>query len=65
MSAGHIQKRFMLMGRFLNEKQRRLLAAAEAEALGRGGISTVARATGLSRNTVVAGRLEITEQVLS
>ena len=62
MSTEHIRKRFMLMERFLNEKQRRLLAAAEAETLGRGGISTVARATGLSRNTVVAGRLEITEQ---
>jgi len=62
MGAEHIQKRFNLMEPFLNEKQRRLLAAAEAETLGHGGVSMVARATGLSRNTVVAGRLEIREQ---
>ena len=36
----------------LNEKQRRLLLAAEARALGRGGISRVARASGVSRPTI-------------
>jgi DNA-binding phage protein len=36
----------------LDERQRRLLAAAAARALGRGGITVVARATGLSRQTV-------------
>lgn len=39
----------------LNEKQRRILAAIEAEILGYGGSSCVARATGLSGDTVVAG----------
>src|SRR5208283_2907730 len=62
MGEEHIQKRFGLMEPFLNERQRRLLAAAEAETFGHGGVSVVARATGLSRNTVVAGRLEIREQ---
>jgi hypothetical protein len=61
MSADHIRKRFNLVRPFLNEKQRRVLAAAEAETLGHGGVSLVARATGLSRNTVVAGRHDIRE----
>lgn len=37
---------------YLNERQRRLLLAAEAEALGHGGISRVARAAGVSRMTI-------------
>lgn len=40
---------------FLNEKQRRVLAAAEAKSYGRGGIQTVARITGLSRQTIYRG----------
>jgi hypothetical protein len=36
----------------LNEKQRRLLLAAEARSLGRGGISRVARAAGMTRPTI-------------
>lgn len=36
----------------LNEKQRRLLLAAEARSLGHGGISQVARASGVSRATI-------------
>ena len=36
----------------LNERQLRLLAAAEAQALGHGGIKAVAHASGLSRRTI-------------
>ena len=36
----------------LNERQRRLVVAAEAKALGRGGVTAAARAAGLSRPTV-------------
>ena len=36
----------------LDERQRRLLAAADAEHLGHGGVTTVARASGLSRPTI-------------
>ncbi|MGH2705826.1 MAG: ISAzo13 family transposase, partial [Actinomycetota bacterium] len=36
----------------LDERQRRILAGAEARALGRGGVALVARATGMSRSTV-------------
>jgi len=37
---------------YLNERQRRLLLAVEAEALGHGGIAQVARASGVSRVTI-------------
>lgn len=39
----------------LDERQRRLVLAAEARSLGRGGISLVARASGASRVTVTSG----------
>jgi hypothetical protein len=45
----------------LNERQRRLLAAVEARALGPGGISLVARATGVSRPTVHKALCELQE----
>ena len=44
---------------FLDERQRRLWAATEAQALGRGGVSAVAIATGLRRNTIHAGLREL------
>jgi len=40
---------------FLNEKQRRVLAAAEAKSFGRGGIQTIARITGMCRQTIYRG----------
>ena len=43
----------------LNEKQRRLVAAAEARALGYGGMTRVARASGLSRPTIERGLSEL------
>jgi len=43
----------------LDERQRRLLAGAGARALGRGGVSVVASATGMSRNTVRRGAQEL------
>src|SRR3954469_21079355 len=45
----------------LNEKQRRLLLAAEAQALGHGGIARVARAAGVSRPTIHKALLELTQ----
>jgi hypothetical protein len=42
-----------------NEAALRLWAGAEARSLGHGGVSTVSRATGLSRNTVMAGVREL------
>ncbi len=43
----------------LNERQRRLWAASEARAAGRGGISATARATGISVPTIRKGIVEI------
>jgi hypothetical protein len=39
-----------VLARVLGERARRLVAAAEAEALGFGGVTAVARASGLSRH---------------
>src|SRR3989338_8308384 len=44
----------------LSEKSRRRWVATEARAIGRGGISMVARATGISRNTIAKGIGELT-----
>ena len=43
----------------LDERQRRLLAAAAARTLGRGGITMVARARGMSRQTVYDGLADL------
>jgi hypothetical protein len=43
----------------LDERQRRLLLAAEARGLGRGGITRVARAAGVSRPTITRGLAEL------
>lgn len=43
----------------LDERQRRILAGAEARSLGRGGIALVARLTGMSRSTVQDGAAEV------
>jgi hypothetical protein len=43
----------------LDERTRRLVAAAEAAAIGFGGVSIVARASGLSRGTVMRGLAEL------
>jgi hypothetical protein len=45
----------------LDERQRRLLAGAGAAVLGRGGVAAVARASGMSVNTVRRGRTELRE----
>jgi len=50
---------FAVLGPHLDERQRRLLAGAQARALGRGGIAAVARASGMSRSTVRIGTTEI------
>jgi len=42
----------------LNERSRRLWGAAEAQALGYGGASLVAEATGISRSTIIRGLQE-------
>ena len=50
---------FEAVSPLLDERQRRLVAGALAKALGRGGPTRVAEASGLSRNTVISGAREI------
>jgi len=50
-----IAKKFQTLKPEWNERQRRLWAASEAMCLGHGGVSAVARATGLSRPTITQG----------
>ncbi|MDA8184810.1 MAG: hypothetical protein M0035_10365 [Actinomycetota bacterium] len=52
---------FSLTSPFLDERQRRLLAASMAEVLCRGGQARVAEATGMSRNTLIAGAKDLAE----
>src|SRR5512144_3231424 len=47
-----LRKKFERISGVLDERGRRVWAAAEAEALGYGGQSIVARATGLARTTI-------------
>lgn len=54
-----IRSRFEALGRGLDERQRRLFAAAEAGAAGFGGVSAVARATGIARSTIGRGLKDI------
>jgi hypothetical protein len=50
-----IRRKFDVLRPFLDERARRLWAAAEALALGRGGVTVVATATGMTRKTIRGG----------
>jgi transposase len=54
-----IAEKYNTLEPVLDERARRLWAAAEADAIGRGGISRVAEATGMSRITIRTGLREI------
>ena len=54
-----IETKFATLKVLLDERARRLWAAVEARALGRGGITRVAEATGISRVTIRAGMKEL------
>jgi transposase len=54
-----IKKRFGALSRLLDERSRRLVAAAESLAFDRGGISAVSRATGVSRPVIRQGIAEL------
>jgi len=54
-----IKARFELLAPFSDERSRRQLAAAEALAAGRGGITLVSRVTGVSRRAIAAGCREL------
>ena len=54
-----IKTRFSRLSGWLDERTRRLWAAAESAAHGRGGISLVARASGVSRRAIAVGLAEL------
>ena len=54
-----LRRKFALLWPHLDERQRRLLLGAEAQALGRGGMTAVARAAGVSLPTVRKGVREV------
>ena len=54
-----IRARFETLGPFLNERARRLFAASEARAAGRGGVTAVSAATGIARSTIGRGLAEL------
>ena len=54
-----IRTRYQAVAPLLDERARRLFAGAEVLTLGRGGVTAVARATGLSRPTVRRGLTEV------
>jgi Rhodopirellula transposase DDE domain len=54
--------KFAVMRRVLDERQWRVYLGTEADALGRGGIAAVARASGASQATVAAGAAEAEDE---
>jgi hypothetical protein len=59
-----IRARFAAVLSELDERERRLLAAAEARAAGYGGIAAVSEATGLAASTIGRGLRELDEAAL-
>jgi transposase len=57
-----IKQRYERVAPTLNERTRRLVAASEAMTIGRGGISAVSRATGLSRQIISQGIKELQDE---
>jgi hypothetical protein len=54
-----IRRKYRTLKGSLNERSRRIWAVTEAQALGYGGGSLVARATGISRSTIIRGMREV------
>jgi transposase len=59
--AAGVRRRFSLLTPILDEKARRLVAAAECKTWGRGGVSAVSKATGVSRQVIRQGLRELEE----
>lgn len=59
-----LQEKLTTFNNLLNEKDRRLVLAAEAKSLGRGGLSKVSKLSGISRVTLNAGMKELEENLI-
>lgn len=62
MSQDAIARKFLTLKEYMDERLQRLWVATEAEAHGWGGVSLVAKATGMSRTTIKAGQDELAER---
>lgn len=56
-----IKERYAVLTPLLDERSRRLLVAAESQVIGRSGITTVSKATGVSRRVIRRGITELKE----
>ena len=56
-----IRERFTAVGSGLNERSRRVFAAAEARTAGYGGIAATSRATGIARSTIGRGLKDLAD----
>lgn len=56
-----IRERFTAVSQDLNERSRRLLAAAEAKTAGYGGIAAASQATGIARSTIGRGLKDLAD----
>ncbi len=54
-----ICRKYRSLRSVLDERQRRLWAATEARALGRGGVSAIVDATGIAKTTILRGQREL------
>ena len=61
ITAEDLQAKYEAVLSLLDERQRRVVTAADAMCLGRGGVSLVSRASGLSRTTIHKGLEELRE----
>ena len=60
-----LRSKYAVLRPVLDERARRLWAATEARAIGRGGIARVVEATGMSRGTVRAGLKELDSEAVA
>jgi len=59
-----VKKRYQVISPYLTEQAKRLWAASEALAIGRGGTTLVGEATGMSRVTITKGKQAVQERVI-
>src|SRR5438128_703041 len=59
-----LREKYSTLMPHLNEREKRLMLAADAKAIGYGGMSMVQRASGVSRVTITKGLAELGEQPL-
>jgi len=59
-----LAEKFAALFPHLNERQRRLVAAADARMMGRGGVTAVSGASGLARSTIARALVELDDEPL-